>query len=198
MHKTCDQVLDVPVSIELPDGKVWKPRNSGGKDDGLITYYEGLARSKNNVTAYPQKEVVPTKSCNFAEELDLRGTGHRLRAKYKFKNQIGGKTGTTQGNSDGWFMGVTPDLVSGVWVGCDDKRLRFRSTRYGQGANMALPIWAIYMRYVYSDAEIGLSQEPFLAPDGYAMTPYCPAPRKKTFWEPDEDGDVDDVLGLPE
>ncbi len=126
----------------------------------------------------------------------LRGTGHRLRAKYKFKNQIGGKTGTTQGNSDGWFMGVTPDLVSGVWVGCDDKRLRLKRTKYGQGANMALPIWAIYMKYVYADPKIGLTEEPFIAPDNYTMSPFCPAPKTKSFWDPDQD--LDDALGLPE
>lgn len=280
LHKPCDQVLDVPVAIELPDGKVWRPQNSGGQDDGLITYYEGLARSKNQVTAFLMKEVGPKKICEFAKQLGitselecvpslclgtsdisvyemvgaystfanygthvepflvsrienkngaviyqhqpkentvmspeaafnmvrmlqgvvdhLRGTGHRIRSKYKFKNQIGGKTGTTQGNSDGWFMGVTPDLVSGVWVGCDDKRLRFKSTRYGQGANMALPIWATYMKYVYADSEIGLSQEPFLVPDDYTMSTFCPVPKTKNFWDPDEDADADDVLGLPE
>ncbi|MEM7038757.1 MAG: transglycosylase domain-containing protein, partial [Bacteroidota bacterium] len=93
----------------------------------------------------------------------LKGTGRRLRAKYKFKNQIGGKTGTTQNNSDGWYMGITPHLVTGVWVGCDDRNIHFRSTRYGQGANMALPIFAHYMKYIYADGDIGLPQEDFSA-----------------------------------
>ena len=77
------------------------------------------------------------------------GTGVRLRRKYKFENEIGGKTGTTQNNSDGWFMGITPNLVTGVWSGNEDRSVHFRTTFYGQGANMALPIWAEYMDRVY-------------------------------------------------
>jgi penicillin-binding protein 1A len=79
------------------------------------------------------------------------GTGVRLRFKYQFKNEMGGKTGTTQNNSDGWFMGITPNLVTGVWSGCDDRSVRFRDTHYGQGANMALPVFAEYMQRVYAD-----------------------------------------------
>ena len=95
-----------------------------------------------------------------------QGTGQRLRFKYKFENQIGGKTGTTQNQSDGWFMGITPNLVTGVWVGASDRRMHFRSIRYGQGANMALPIWALYMKGVYGDARIGLPQTNFQKPEG--------------------------------
>ena len=79
------------------------------------------------------------------------GTGVRLRYKYGFKNEIGGKTGTTQNQSDGWFMGITPNLVTGVWTGCDDRSVHFRDIVYGQGANMALPIFAEYMQRVYAD-----------------------------------------------
>jgi len=79
------------------------------------------------------------------------GTGVRLRYKYGFKNEIGGKTGTTQNQSDGWFMGITPNLVTGVWTGCDDRSVHFRDIVYGQGANMALPIFAEYMERVYAD-----------------------------------------------
>ena len=79
------------------------------------------------------------------------GTGVRLRYKYQFKNEIGGKTGTSQNNSDGWFIGITPNLVTGVWSGCDDRSVHFRSTHYGQGANMALPVFAEYMQRVYAD-----------------------------------------------
>ena len=80
------------------------------------------------------------------------GTGVRLRRKYNFKNNIGGKTGTTQNNSDGWFMGITPQLVTGVWSGNEDRSAHFRTTFYGQGANMALPVWAEYMQRVYNDS----------------------------------------------
>ena len=79
------------------------------------------------------------------------GTGVRLRFTYQFKNEMGGKTGTTQNNSDGWFMGITPNLVTGVWSGCEDRSVHFRDTHYGQGANMALPVFAEYMQRVYAD-----------------------------------------------
>ena len=79
------------------------------------------------------------------------GTGVRLKYKYGFENQIGGKTGTTQNHSDGYFMGITPNLVTGVWSGCEDRAAHFRTIQYGQGANMALPVFAEYMHRVYSD-----------------------------------------------
>jgi len=82
------------------------------------------------------------------------GTGIRLRYKYGFKNEIGGKTGTTQNQSDGWFMGITPNLVTGVWAGCEDRSVHFRDIKNGQGANMALPIFAEYMQRVYSDTSV--------------------------------------------
>jgi penicillin-binding protein 1A len=69
-------------------------------------------------------------------------------------NEIGGKTGTTQNNSDGWFMGVTPDLVSGTWVGGEDRSIHFEATTIGGGHNMALPIFALYMQKVYNDSTI--------------------------------------------
>jgi penicillin-binding protein 1A len=79
------------------------------------------------------------------------GTGVRLKYRYGFKNEIGGKTGTTQNQSDGWFMGITPNLVTGVWTGCEDRSVHFRDITNGQGANMALPIFAEYMQRVYAD-----------------------------------------------
>ena len=80
-----------------------------------------------------------------------RGTGVRLRFKYGFENEMGGKTGTTQNQSDGYFMGITPNLVTGVWSGCEDRAAHFRTIHYGQGANMALPVFAEYMQRVYAD-----------------------------------------------
>lgn len=94
------------------------------------------------------------------------GTGSRLRGKYGLNNPIAGKTGTTQSNSDGWFMGLTPDLVTGVWVGGDDRTIRFRSTSLGQGANMALPIWAMYMKKIYADNQLQLTKGDFERPEG--------------------------------
>ncbi len=92
------------------------------------------------------------------------GTGARLRGQYKMTNPIAGKTGTTQNQSDGWFMGITPDLVSGCWVGCEDRIVHFRTLELGQGARTALPIWALYMQKVYADKEINLSKRGFTAP----------------------------------
>lgn len=87
------------------------------------------------------------------------GTAGRLRFRYNMKGEIGGKTGTTNNNSDAWFIGVTPELVSGVWVGGDDRDIHFDSMSMGQGATMALPIWAYYMRRVYADTDLGYSED---------------------------------------
>jgi penicillin-binding protein 1A len=86
------------------------------------------------------------------------GTGQRLRSRYGLDNPIGGKTGTTQDNSDGWFMGITPQLVTGVWTGCEDRDIHFRSTRLGEGANSALPIFALFMKKVYANASLGIKK----------------------------------------
>lgn len=87
------------------------------------------------------------------------GTGVRARFKYGLKAPMGGKTGTSQNHSDGWFVGFTPSLVSGVWVGGEDRSIHFDNMSAGQGANMALPIWAIYMQKVYADEELGYRKE---------------------------------------
>ncbi|MGB0427356.1 MAG: penicillin-binding protein 1A [Flavobacteriales bacterium] len=92
------------------------------------------------------------------------GTGVRLKYKYKLYNPIAGKTGTTQNNMDGWFIGMVPNLVTGVWTGCQDPAIRFSSTRYGQGANMALPIWAELMQRVYADESLDISKSNFERP----------------------------------
>jgi penicillin-binding protein 1A len=92
---------------------------------------------------------------------------------YDFKNPIAGKTGTTQNNSDGWFMGMVPNLATGVWVGGEDRAIHFNSTAYGQGATMALPIWAIYMRKCYEAEELNVSQEAFNRPSGLSIETDC-------------------------
>jgi penicillin-binding protein 1A len=95
------------------------------------------------------------------------GTGMRLRGRYNLRNPIAGKTGTTQNQSDGWFMGLTPDLVTGVWTGAEDRSVHFRSLQLGQGANTALPIWALYMIKLYNDPSIRISKGDFERPSGY-------------------------------
>lgn len=94
----------------------------------------------------------------------LRGTGSRLRYKYKFTEPIGGKTGTTGNNSDGWYIGVTPNLVTGVWTGGEDRYEHFRSLALGEGSVTALPAWALYMKDVWSDPGLKISKGDFPLP----------------------------------
>lgn len=96
------------------------------------------------------------------------GTGGRVRSRYNITADMGAKTGTTNSNSDGWFMGFTPTLVSGCWVGGEDRDIHFDTMAFGQGASMALPIWAKYMNKVFADPELGYSQEDrFTFPSGF-------------------------------
>ena len=104
--------------------------------------------------------------CNLLEGVVTGGTGVRLRYKYKLMNPMGGKTGTTQKHADGWFMGVTPDLVGGVWVGAEDRSIHFQNLANGQGANMALPIWAKFLLKAYADPRLKMSDRPFDRPAG--------------------------------
>lgn len=92
------------------------------------------------------------------------GTGTRLRSDYKLTNQIAGKTGTTQRNADGWFIGLTPDLVAGAWVGGEDRSIHFNSMAEGQGASMALPIWGRFFSKVYADKNLKVSRGEFPKP----------------------------------
>jgi len=101
---------------------------------------------------------------NLMEGVVSSGTGVRLRYKYGMTTAIAGKTGTTQNNSDGWFMGMTPDLVAGAWVGGEDRSVHFDNTSEGQGASMALPIWAYFFQRVYADKSIDISKGAFEKP----------------------------------
>lgn len=92
------------------------------------------------------------------------GTGSRLRGRYKLFNQIAGKTGTTQHNADGWFLGLTPELVAGAWVGGEDRSIHFNSMVEGQGATMALPIWGKFFNKVYADKTLKVSNGEFPRP----------------------------------
>ncbi len=93
------------------------------------------------------------------------GTGIRLRYKYGFDQPIAGKTGTTQNQSDGWFIGMVPELTTGIWVGNEDRAAHFRTITLGQGANMALPIWALYMQKLYNDSTLYMPKNSFDRPD---------------------------------
>lgn len=104
-------------------------------------------------------ETTSYKMIQMLQDVVDRGTGVRVRYKYGIKAPMGGKTGTTNNNSDGWFMGFTPSLVSGVWVGGEDRAIHFDNLAEGQGASMALPIYALYMQRVYRDSTLGYSEE---------------------------------------
>ncbi|HKK12952.1 MAG TPA: transglycosylase domain-containing protein, partial [Flavobacteriaceae bacterium] len=125
-------------------------------------------------------EEVAYVTTSLLEGVTEYGSGQRLRSKwavnnpvykeiitgypYEFDNPIAGKTGTTQNQSDGWFMGMVPNLVTGVWVGAEDRSVHFSSIAYGQGASMALPIWALYMKSCYADESLNISKDNFEPP----------------------------------
>ena len=111
---------------------------------------------------------------NLLQAVVNEGTGRRLRGKYAFTGQMGGKTGTTQGYSDGWFAGLVPQLVGGAWTGGEDRGIRFNNISMGQGANMALPIWGLFMQKVYADESLGVSPEDeFEAPSDFSINLDC-------------------------
>ncbi|GAA4324822.1 transglycosylase domain-containing protein [Mucilaginibacter gynuensis] len=116
----------------------------------LYEHHTNIRQALNEQTAYVMTYMLK----GVVED----GTGSRVRYKYKLNNPIGGKTGTTQNNSDGWFIGVTPQLVTGVWTGCEDRAIHFNSTKVGGGANSALPVFALYMQKVYANKALGIKQ----------------------------------------
>jgi penicillin-binding protein 1A len=143
---------------------------------------------------------------NLMEGVTQSGSGIRLRGTwagnqehykrgvtgypYDFKNPIAGKTGTTQNQSDGWFMGMVPNLVTGVWVGAEDRAVHFPTLTYGQGATMALPIWGIYMKELYADKDLEVSDGEFPRPENLSIETNCSeyARRNRSYDEgvPDE------------
>ncbi len=143
---------------------------------------------------------------NLMEGVTQSGSGMRLRTgpserydyknvitgyPYQFRNPIAGKTGTTQNQSDGWFMGIVPNLTTGVWVGGDDRAVHFPTVRYGQGATMALPIWAIFMRKCYEDKELQISKEPFEKPEELTIEVDCEKFKKMQQSDESEDDEFE-------
>ncbi len=156
---------------------------------------------KNGVVIYepsPDSHDVLNKDIAFAvikllEGVTEGGSGARLRTQggghgynrvtgypYMFTNPIAGKTGTTQNQSDGWFMGMVPNLACGVWVGCEDRSARFKGITYGQGATAALPIWAMFMKKCYKDETLHVSKSEFERPANLSIKVDCWAPVKDT------------------
>ncbi|MBK8600142.1 MAG: transglycosylase domain-containing protein [Flavobacterium sp.] len=156
---------------------------------------------KNGVVIYepsPDSHDVLNKDIAFAvikllEGVTEGGSGARLRTQggghgynrvtgypYMFTNPIAGKTGTTQNQSDGWFMGMVPNLACGVWVGCEDRSARFKGITYGQGATAALPIWGMFMKKCYKDETLHVSKSEFERPANLSIKVDCWAPVKDT------------------
>lgn len=144
-----------------------------------------------NVISYftPQMSEVFSEHTSYQMQVMLRavineGTGIRVRSRYGILADMGGKTGTTQNNSDGWFLGFTPKLVSGAWGGGEERDIHFDYMSEGQGANVALPIWALYMNKVYADTTLG-----YCTCDSFSIpAPYL-EPCEQSF-NADEDNDV--------
>jgi len=149
---------------------------------------------KNGAVIYepvPESHDVLNKDVAFAvikllEGVTEGGSGERLRTEgggsgdnrwtgypYMFTNPIAGKTGTTQNQSDGWFIGMVPNLVTGVWVGCEDRSARFKSITYGQGATAALPIWGYFMKKCYEDKDLQISKDEFEKPENFSIRVDC-------------------------
>ncbi len=110
----------------------------------------------NEVTAYKMIELM--------RGVVQTGTGVRLRYKYKINTPVAGKTGTTQNNSDGWFMGITPEMTTAVWTGAEDRATHFRSMNKGQGANSALPIFGLYLQKIQADTTLNFGKRDFVKP----------------------------------
>lgn len=125
------------------------------------------------------------------------GSGNRLRWMYHFKNPMGGKTGTTNNNSDAWFIGITPQLVTGVWTGAEDRAISFSSTALGQGAHSALPIFGLYMQKVYADKSLKYSQGDFELPKaGLQVTLNCDDYNQQYYDGEEKTNEVDERLGF--
>jgi len=150
-------------------------------------------------------EEVAYVTVNLMEGVTQGGSGTRLRTEgaekwnpmykeimtgypYKLTNPIAGKTGTTQNQSDGWFMGMVPNLVTGVWVGAEDRAAHFKTITYGQGASMALPIWGMYMKSCYEDKTLDVSKEEFEKPENLSINIDCSVT--------DEDDESDHLNGI--
>ena len=155
------------------------------EDKNGMALFEAVPKTKDVIS-----EEAAYVTINLMEGVTEHGSGARLRHTglektnyvyenvvtgypYVFENPIAGKTGTTQNQSDGWFIGMVPNLVTGVWVGGEDRSIHFEEIAFGQGATMALPIWAMFMKGAYENQELGISQEDFLVPDQVSIVLDC-------------------------
>jgi len=189
------------ISLGTPDLSVYEmvAAYSTFANKGVYTKPVMITRieDKNGTLLYqfsPQtrdvlSEEIAYVTINLMQGVTEFGSGQRLRHNfasdqtvykevvtgypYEFDNPIAGKTGTTQNQSDGWFMGIVPNLVTGVWVGGEDRATHFKNIAYGQGATMALPIWANYMKRCYIIDELGISKDEFEKPEALTIETEC-------------------------
>lgn len=216
------EILEVPsIALGTEDFNVYEMVGAYGAFANQGVYVKPVMvtriEDKNGTVLYeyvPQTKDVLSKDVAYAM-IDLMkgvtegGSGTRLRHTfatnqtvykeiitgypYEFANPIAGKTGTTQNQSDGWFMGMVPNLVSGVWVGGEERSIHFKGLAYGQGASMALPIWALYMKKNYANKELGVSEEDFPEPEELSINVDCTKVIEELEKEVDSEDDLDDL-----
>jgi penicillin-binding protein 1A len=167
------------ICLGVPDISVYEMTGAYGTfaNKGTYTKPQYLLRIEDNkgtvIQDFTSKQVevvseqVAYVMVKMLENVVNYGTGARIRNKFGITAEMGGKTGTTQDNTDGWFMGITPQVVGGCWVGGEDRIIRFKSTFYGQGASMALPVWAYFIKSCYADKSLNISSSAhFPVPEG--------------------------------
>ncbi|PKA98361.1 penicillin-binding protein 1A [Flavobacteriaceae bacterium MAR_2009_75] len=196
------EIPEVPsIALGTPDFNVYEMVGAYGAFANQGVYVKPVMvtriEDKNGTVLYeyvPETKDVLSKDVAYAmvnlmEGVTHGGSGTRLRHSYQknateykeiitgypygFTNPIAGKTGTTQNQSDGWFMGMVPNLVTGVWVGGENRSVHFKSITYGQGASMALPIWGMYMKKNYENEDLGISDGAFEKPENLSIRVDC-------------------------
>ena len=219
------EILPVPaIALGTPDSNVYEMVGAYGAFANQGVYVKPVMISriedKNGTVLYeyvPETKDVLSKEVaytmlNLMQGVTEGGSGSRLKHShqknttvykevvtgypYEFKNPIAGKTGTTQNNSDGWFMGTVPNLVTGVWVGGDNRSIHFKSITYGQGASMALPIWGLYMKKNYAIKELGISEEAFTKPSNMSINLDCTKIKEELQKTDELEEEEDDDLGI--
>ena len=217
-----NEILEVPsIALGTPEFNVYEMVGAYGTFANQGVYVKPVMvtriEDKNGTVLYeyvPEtkdvlNEDVAYAMINLMEGVTEAGSGMRLRHStlgeqnvykdiitgypYEFTNPIAGKTGTTQNQSDGWFMGMVPNLVTGVWVGGEERATHFKGIRYGQGASMALPIWALYMKQNYADEDLGVSQEEFPEPEFLSINIDCSRDEEETDPKEDLEDDLDEL-----
>ncbi|PZD77425.1 penicillin-binding protein 1A [Mesonia sp. K7] len=174
------------------------------EDKNGTLLYQNVPESKDVIS-----EETAYVTISLMEGVTQSGSGQRLKTTwspgyyknlvtghpYGFTNAIAGKTGTTQNQSDGWFMGIVPNLTTGVWVGAEDRSVHFPGITYGQGATMALPIWGTYMKKVYADGDLDVSKENFERPEELSIIVNCEE-YEATEGEGGEDSQISEEIEL--